>query len=241
VASRRPEADESVAEAVLRMHRQGVAGVIVIAPHAMAGESLGDLGAMIPLVLIEGPPGGELPVVSVNQRAGGRLATEHLLALGHSTVWHLAGPSAWSESTERTAGWRAALASAGASIPPLHQGDWSPASGYTFGYELADRPEISAVFVANDQMALGVLRALGERGRRVPDDVSVVGFDDIPEAGYFAPPLTTVRQPFDQVGRRSVGTLIAQIESGPAQLDQETIAPELVVRQSTAPPPRRLP
>ena len=237
VASRRPEADESVAEAVLRMHRQGVAGIIVIAPHPVAGEPLGDLATVIPLVLIEGTPGGELAVVSVDQAAGGRLATEHLLALGHRTVWHIAGPASWTEAAARTAGWRAALVYAGAAIPPLRRGDWSPAAGYAFGQEMAGRDEISAVFVANDQMALGLLRALGERGRRVPEEVSVVGFDDIPEAGYFAPPLTTVRQPFDQVGRDSVGTLIAQIESGTPQLDRETIAPELVVRQSTAPPP----
>jgi DNA-binding LacI/PurR family transcriptional regulator len=233
IASRQPGGDESVADAVLRMHRLGVAGVIVIAPHAVADERLDDLATVIPLVLIE----GGLAVVSVDQTAGGRIATEHLLTLGHPTVWHIAGPENWPEATERTAGWREALVRAGAPVPALWRGDWSPASGYAFGREIAGRAEITAVFVANDQMALGLLRALGEHGRRVPDEVSVVGFDDIPEAGYFAPPLTTVRQSFEQVGVRSVRSLIAQIESDAPPLDRRIITPELVIRQSTAEPP----
>jgi DNA-binding LacI/PurR family transcriptional regulator len=240
IASRRP--GEPVAEAVLRMHRQAVAGVIVIASHPMTGESLDDLATRIPLVLVEGRPGGDRAVMRVDQAACGRIATEYLLAQGHSTVWHIAGPEYSLEATERTAGWRAALTAAGAPVPEVCRGDWSPASGYTLGRDLSERPEVSAVFVANDQMALGLIRALREGGRPVPESVSVIGCDDIPEAAYFTPPLTTIRQPFDRVGRGSVRLLLGQIDSGPAHPDApaypdapvDPIAPELIVRRSTA-------
>jgi len=232
----RSDGDEFTAEAVQRMQKQGVAGIVVIAPYHAAGHSLEWLARRIPLVVVEGAPVGELAVVSVDQVAGARFATEHLLAQGHRTVWHVAGPGTWFEATERAGGWLAALEDAGAEVPPMAQGDWSPSSGYAIGQELAGRPEVTAVFVANDQMALGLLRALREGGRRVPEDVSVVGFDDIPEAGYFAPPLTTIRQHFDLVGLQSVRRLIAQIESGTAQLGREMITPELVIRHSTAAP-----
>jgi DNA-binding LacI/PurR family transcriptional regulator len=115
-------------------------------------------------------------------------------------------------------------------------GDWSAGSGYEAGQELADNPEVSAVFVANDQMALGLLRALHERGRAVPEDVSVVGFDDMEEAGQFWPPLTTIRQSFAEVGRRSVDALINEIQAGEHHHQPVSVATELVVRSSTAPP-----
>jgi DNA-binding LacI/PurR family transcriptional regulator len=146
------------------------------------------------------------------------------------------GPAGWFETQERVNGWTASLVAAGSEIPPALSGDWSPRSGYEAGQILCRMPEVTAVFVANDQMALGVLRALGEHGRRVPEDISVVGFDDIPESAYFAPPLTTVRQPFDAVGRRSLRSLLDQIESGQAAVDRVVIAPELVVRASTTRP-----
>src|SRR5205807_8453284 len=129
-------------------------------------------------------------------------------------------------------GWLATLKDAGAEIPEPLEGDWSPQAGYDLGCQLSADPDLSAVFVANDQMALGVLRAMHEAGREVPGDVSVVGFDDIPEAAYFLPPLTTVRQDFIEMGRRSLRMLLRTIETGRRASAEPLVPPELVVRGS---------
>ncbi|WP_229796197.1 substrate-binding domain-containing protein, partial [Saccharothrix coeruleofusca] len=118
--------------------------------------------------------------------------------------------------------------------------DWSAASGYRAGQMLARMPEVTAVFAANDHLALGILRAMSERGRRVPQDVSVVGFDDVPEAAFFIPPLTTVRPDFDAVARETLGLLLAQVSDGEVGVAHRTVAPTLVPRASVAPPPDSL-
>ncbi|HXW79801.1 MAG TPA: substrate-binding domain-containing protein, partial [Acidimicrobiales bacterium] len=178
-------------------------------------------------------PEGDMSVVTVNQVEGGRLATAHLLSGGCETVFHVAGPGEWLEARGRVAGWRRALEDAGADVTPPLSGDWSARSGYQAGHVLAQIPDARAIFVANDQMALGVLRALHERGRRVPDDVAVVGFDDIPESGYFVPPLTTVRQDFQRVGAAAVRILVDQLATGDGQQQHVVIEPELVRRSSS--------
>jgi DNA-binding LacI/PurR family transcriptional regulator len=226
----------TLTQTVARLQRQGVDGVVVIAPLVSMGEALSEFARQLPVVAIGNSVAAALPVVSVDNEAGARMATEHLLTQGHRTVWHLGGPDGWYEAHDRSAGWRSALLAAGAEAPPALTGDWSPRSGYQAGQVLARLPELTAVFVANDQMALGFLRALHEQGRRVPDDVSVVGFDDIPEAGYLTPPLTTIRQPFDTIGRRGLEALLSQIAPGRADDRQVVIEPELVVRESTAAP-----
>jgi DNA-binding LacI/PurR family transcriptional regulator len=173
----------------------------------------------------------------VDQNLGAQLATSHLLGAGHRMVWHVAGPEDWLEAEDRAAGWRAALGAAGIEPPPLLRGDWSPLSGYRAGRELLGWAGhgVTAVFVANDQMALGLLRALREAGVRTPDDVAVVGFDDIPESEFFAPPLTTVRQDFSAVGERSIRLLLDRIEGrAPAGTPRTVIEPQLVVRASTS-------
>ncbi|HST84320.1 MAG TPA: LacI family DNA-binding transcriptional regulator [Kineosporiaceae bacterium] len=236
IVSVRDGEEGALERAVANLHKQRVDGIVAIAPLVSIGESLTALAQQIPLVAVESSPRASLPIVSVDQAAGARIATDHLLAQGHRTVWHVSGPAGWYESQDRTAGWAAALAAAGAEVPPALSGDWSPRSGYEAGQIIGRMPDVTAVFVANDQMALGVLRALNEHGRRVPNDVSLVGFDDIPESGFFSPPLTTVRQPFDMVGRRSLQTLLAEIESGQPAVGRVVIAPELIVRESTARP-----
>ena len=169
-----------------------------------------------------------------------RLATSHLLELGHRTVWHVTGPAGWYETQERIVGWTEALTAAGVAVPPVLRGDWTAQSGYEAGQILSRMPEASAVFVGNDQMALGLLRALHEHGRAVPGDVSVVGFDDMPEAANFIPPLTTVRQPFSDVGRRGLQALLAQVKSGIGSDERVVITPELIIRQSTSPRPHSM-
>jgi DNA-binding LacI/PurR family transcriptional regulator len=227
----------SVLDAVERLRLQGVDGILVIAPHVGAARALLQVPSGIPLVAVEAGPADAVPVVAIDQFGGARMATRHLLELGHRTVWHIAGPSDWLEAEQRVGGWRRALEAVAAEIPEPLAGDWSPSSGYELGQRLATEPGVTAIFVANDQMALGAVRALHEAGRRIPHDVSVVGFDDIPEAPYFTPPLTTIRQDFDEMGRRSLRLLLDTMQSGdgvPAHLE---LAPELIVRASTAPPP----
>jgi DNA-binding LacI/PurR family transcriptional regulator len=227
----------SIREATAHLVGQSVAGILIIAPVDFASDALVDLPENLPAVAIEGDPGTKVAVVTVDQVAGARMATEHLLEAGHKTVFHLAGPTDWRQSRERVTGWREALERAGAEITTPLSGDWTARSGYEVGRMLARMPDVTAVFSGNDQMALGLMRALSERNRRVPDDVSIVGFDDIPEAAYYTPPLTTVHQDFAQVGRTGLELLLAQVESGARRFQQLVIGTELVIRQSVASPP----
>jgi DNA-binding LacI/PurR family transcriptional regulator len=239
VASQKALNRTSVADAIDRLRIRGVDGIIVIAPHLEAAEALRQAHSDIPLVAAEAGPSDVLSVVAVDQFAGAVSATRHLLDLGHETVWHISGPGDWLESAERVDGWRTTLEASGATPPPFLVGDWSARSGYDLGRRLSRNGSVTAIFAANDQMALGVLRAMREAGRDVPGDVSVVGFDDIPEAPYFMPALTTVRQDFIEVGSRTLRVLVRAIESGEPAARGARLATELVVRDSTAVPPRR--
>jgi DNA-binding LacI/PurR family transcriptional regulator len=230
----------SVLGAVERLRVQGVDGILVITPQEGAADALVNLPAGgVPLVAVEAGRPNSVPLVAVDQFAGAVSATQLLLDLGHETAWHVSGPREFLEAQQRVDGWRATLERAGARVPRVLAGDWSPASGYSVGLQLARDPDVTAIFVANDQMALGVLRALHERGREIPREVSIVGFDDIPEAQYFTPPLTTVRQDFGEMGRSSLRLLLELMQNTGQPPQRVTIAPQLVVRRSTAPPPRR--
>ena len=226
----------SLSEAIERLSLQGVDGLLVIAPYVEGAEALLHTSADIPLVAVEAGPEGPVPLVAIDQRAGARTATQHLLDLGHEMVWHLAGPADFIESRQRVEGWRATLADVGIEPPGVLHGDWSARSGYEVGRGLSADPAITAIFVANDQMALGVLRAMHERGRAIPGEISIVGFDDIPEAQYFTPPLTTIRQDFDELGSSSLRILLRMIESRDPVPAVPAARPELVVRASTARP-----
>jgi len=190
----------------------------------------------IPLVMAQGVSAGQSMAAGVDQVAGARLATEHLLDLGHETVWHVSGPPESYSAIRRQASWEETLLRHGRTVPPVLAGDWTVGSGYRAGLELAGTGGVTAVFAANDQMALGVLHALHELGRPVPSDVSVVGFDDMEESAHFWPPLTTVRQSFVEVGKAAVDALINEIQSGEHDREPLRIGTELVVRKSTAPP-----
>ncbi|WP_378784674.1 LacI family DNA-binding transcriptional regulator [Nonomuraea fastidiosa] len=225
----------SVGDAIDYLAEQGVDGVVVVAPQRSAGRALENLPAGMPAVAVEGTHSTDVSVVCIDQAEGARLATRHLLELGHETVWHVAGPQDWLETEGRIEGWRSALEEAGRPVPEPLAGDWSPRAGDEAGKSLAGMDGVTAVFAANDQMALGVLRALSEKGVRVPEQMSVVGFDDIPESEFFSPPLTTVRQDFDVVGRHCIEVLLRQIEAGPAAFERLVVRPSFVVRASTAP------
>lgn len=231
------EYDETtIRSAFDRLAGHGVAGLLAVLPSSSAADLLADLARdLLPVIVVDGPVGNAN--VSVDHHAGGVLATRHLLEQGHSTVWHVAGPPEWDGSRAREEGWRTTLAQAGAEEPPLLRGDWSPDSGYRAGMLLSRIPECRAVFVANDHMALGLMRAFDERGRRIPEDVALVGFDDIPESGYFSPPLTTVRQDFAEVGRLSVDLLLRLRRDDAPPPPPLLVAPTLVARASSACPP----
>jgi DNA-binding LacI/PurR family transcriptional regulator len=228
----------AVLAAVHRLRDQGVDGVVVIAPTRSGMEALRHLRPDYPVVAVEAGPDASIPVATVDQVAGASAATRHLLDLGHRTVWHIAGPADWMEAEERSEGWRSTLKAAGAQVPALFRGDWTARSGYELGRNILQVPDVTAVFVANDQMSLGLLRRLHEAGRAVPRDISIVGFDDIPEAAYFTPPLTTVRQDFPELGRRCLHVLLGRIE-GETGTIRVVVAPELVVRASTGAAPGR--
>jgi DNA-binding LacI/PurR family transcriptional regulator len=222
----------TVLDAVERFLTQGVEGIIVIAPQTAAVAALTHVPAQVPLVALGCGTRTTLASVAIDNVAGAASATRYLLDLGHPTVHHVAGPGSWLDAAERVDGWRSALHEAGVPEPVVLTGDWSARSGYELGQQLAESAEISAVFCGNDTMALGVMRALTEAGRRVPEDVSVVGFDDVPEAGYFLPPLTTVRQDFGEVGRRALGALRERMTGIGDPAPRIRIAPELIVRSS---------
>lgn len=218
---------------------QNVDGVVVIAAHDDAVEAVRSFGGPVPIVMV-GPNDLPAPLhsVAVDQREGARLAVRHLVDLGHRDVVHLAGPVDWLDARLRVDGWRAELEAHGLGAGEPVPGDWSADRGYVVGRELAGRGDAlpTAVFAANDQLALGLLRAFAEAGVRVPDDVSVVGFDDVDGSAHFFPPLTTVRQEFAAVGRRCLELLLRAIDGGPSA--GELVTPRVVVRASSGPPRR---
>lgn len=232
----------SVLQAIRFLSGHGVDGIVVVAPQRAAAQALADQPIGVPVVAVEGGRAVGVPVVSVDQVAGALQAVDYLLELGHQTVWHVAGPSDWLVAEGRVKGWRTALTAAGCTVPEPIAGDWSPRSGYEAGRRLAEVADLTAVFVANDQMALGLLRAFTELGVDVPGQVSVVGFDDMPESEFFNPPLTTIRQDLGDVGRQSIEILLRQIEAGDSAGYKRALVPSrLVVRKSAGRPRRRRP
>lgn len=226
----------SLTEALDQLQQLAVAGVVVIAPQRGVTEELRRRPSWLPVVAVDAGLDADLPIVRVDQGVGATLVTQHLLDLGHATVHHVAGPEEWHDAEERANGWTQTLLAADASVPDLVRGDWTPRSGYDAGRLLAADPSVTAVFAANDQMALGVVRALQDSGLDVPADVSVVGFDDVPEAAFVGPGLTTIRQDFAEVGLRSIEHLLALVRGDPLPGDG-VVVPRLVLRGSSASAP----
>ncbi|TQJ35361.1 LacI family transcriptional regulator [Arthrobacter sp. SLBN-122] len=235
VAALREVSRDTILDAVRHFLDQSVDGIVVIVPHLQTLAALAELPIGVPVVAV-GPEGNDaVGGVRVDQRRGAELAVWHLIGQGHVRIGHVAGPQDWIDAVARADGWRSTLASAGLDADLMIEGDWSAGSGYEIGRRIAATRRATAIFVGNDQMALGVLRALTEAGIRVPQDVSVVGFDDQPEAGYFSPPLTVIRQDFEELGRRCMQMMLTAFDGagGPRTL---VVQPELVLRSSTAPP-----
>lgn len=218
---------------------RGVEGIILEVPnHLVTIDEAAFRGVPIATSVGRIPGVQRQAVVDTHQAELGRLATDHLLGLGHHTVFHVAGPATWDVSRQREEGWSAALDEAGREKPRVLRGDWSPRSGYAVGQQLATMPEVTAIFAANDSQAMGVMRALTEAGRSIPCDVSVVGLDDIPEAEFQMVPLTTVRSDQESISDRVLTDLVALIEGREPAAPGPPVARELLVRSSTGPPPR---
>lgn len=230
---------QDISIAFASLLEQAVDGFILVFEAHLIDNDEVEIPAGLPVVVVDSRTRADYPVVDNDQTEGARLATQHLLDLGHATVWHIAGPLLSHAAARREESWRRTLVAATRWVPPVLRGDWSTSSGYELGADLATRSEITAVFAGNDQMALGVMQALHERGRRVPDDVSVVGYDDVAEAPYFWPALTTIHQQFERVGQRSIEILIDEIETGRIAPSLDIVPVRLVVRSSTAPPAGR--
>lgn len=224
---------DSVRSALDHFLDQGVDGIVVIAPVEEAVHAASAVATVVPTVVVAPLVVPGALAVAVDQRRGARLVVAHLATLGHTRIAHLAGPVGWLDAAEREAGWRDELAARGLEPGPLVRGDWTAASGFTAAASLDAGP--TAIFAANDEMALGLVRALVEQGRQVPADVSVAGFDDIEVAGFALPPLTTVRQDFAELGRAAVRTLLDRLAGGTAE-PATLVEPVLTVRASTAAP-----
>jgi DNA-binding LacI/PurR family transcriptional regulator len=225
----------SMQKALDQLVEDSVDGIVVLAPLTAAATAVQGLTADVPLVMFEPGQDNGTTIVSIDETLGARLATRHLIELGHQTVWHISGPAGWLGSEARIRGWRDELTAAGRVANEVFAGNWTAASGYTAGQEIVRNAGVTALYVANDQMALGVLKALDDSGLAVPDDISIVGFDDTPESGLYRPALTTVRMDFAEVGRRCVHRLLDMIHDRPLE-PRPPVPPELVVRASTAPP-----
>jgi DNA-binding LacI/PurR family transcriptional regulator len=229
---------DSMLLAVERLRRHNVEGVLALASEKSALAALAPISRELSLVALEAEPVHGIPTVAIDQYGGAVTATRHLLELGHRRIAHIAGPVGSIEAQLRVAACRDTLAEAGCRLPTPEFGDWSPGSGYEICTRLLQaNPEVTAIFAANDQMALGALRALEEAGRRVPEDVSIVGFDAVPESGFFTPALTTIRQDFVAIGRRGFEALRHLIETGNGPATHQVLESELLIRASTGPPP----
>ncbi|WP_154792785.1 LacI family DNA-binding transcriptional regulator [Occultella kanbiaonis] len=239
LAVREPEAN-GWRHAVQRLSHQAVDGLIIIRAEETTPESF-LLPTGMPVSVSDSRFIGYYPDVGADQVQGTRDAVEHLLGLGHRTVHHLAGPADSEPAMTRNASWHRTLEGAGISPPAVWRGDWTAQSGYEAGREIVADASVTAVYVANDDMALGLLSAAHEAGRQIPEALSVVGFDDIDLSRFAHPPLTTVRQDFDRAGRELVRLVLQQVtEPGSIRYDERVLLPTtLVVRASTAPPPAR--
>ena len=229
------EDPDTVRMAVEGLLRQRVDAVVAVVTDFGVLELVRGLEIAIPVVASASTPRRSPRVVSIDQYRGARAAVRHLAELGHTRIHHLTGPAAAPDSAERIRGWRDELAEHRLDAPDLVNGAWTPESGYRAGLTLDIEPG-SAVFVSNDLSALGLLSALRERGLRVPEDVSIVGFDDVPEAAFFNPPLTTVRQDFAALGRQMMQKVLLALEESEDETVDTPLPTELVVRDSTQRP-----
>ena len=226
-----------IREALTHLMSQDIEALVVIAPQQRVFETIADLAPRVPYVSLRSAPGEPSNALPADEIMGARLATRHLLDLGHRNIRHLAGPRDWMEAEARMQGFLLEMSDADMAVQPPVLGDWTADFGYRAGLELLRLREATAYFAANDQMALGLMHAARDLGLDVPGDVTVVGFDDMPEAAHVWPPLTTVRQDFAGLGHRCIELLLGPdpMAASAAAAAAPNLTPALIVRSSTAP------
>ena len=224
-------------KAATRLSHQAIDGLVIIRAE-QDNFVLLTLPRGLPVAVSDSRLAGYYPAVGADQVQGSTQATQHLLNLGHPTVHHLAGPADSDPANARLAAWQRTLENAGVRPPQAWRGDWTAGSGYEIGQRLAADPNVTAVYCANDEMAAGVMRAMHENGRRIPQDISIVGFDGIALGNYLWPPLTTVKQDFHAIGQELVRLVVDQI-SGAIRSTPERVLVHttLIVRGTTSKPP----
>ncbi|MGN6760752.1 MAG: LacI family DNA-binding transcriptional regulator [Leifsonia sp.] len=227
--------DDIVEGTVSLVLDQPIAGVVVLKFVPPGVAALHRIPKSIPTVSISGVRESGVPQAVLAEAEAAEEVTAYLLELGHATVHHVRVPPSRKEDG-RTTGWKRALTKHGAPVPAPVDATWEPESGREIGRALADDPTVTAVFCGNDEIAMGVIRGLVEKGKRVPDDVSVVGFDDHPLARMWSPPLTTVDQDFVGLGSRAYDLLEAVMAGGKVRRFSSE-RPTVIIRESTAPPP----
>ncbi len=219
------------------MAQWSVDGIILIAPIKNTYyERIFQQLTTTPYILFDNSPDIQNPSIRINQESGGLTVTNHLISLGHQQLVTIKGPQKWFGAESRLLGYHQALQSAGLTSIAEIEGDWTAQSGYTAMKTLLQQQTFTGIVAGNDQMALGAIHALTEAGVRIPQDVSIVGFDDIPEASFFLPALTTVKQDFHLLAQRGIQYLIDLIQNPEIVAGQRVIEPQLVVRNSTSPP-----
>ncbi|HEX5497954.1 MAG TPA: substrate-binding domain-containing protein, partial [Thermomicrobiales bacterium] len=226
----------SLAAIAAQVNARVIDGLVAVVPHGLEGWLRRFVERGLPVALIDDRDlAPAVPRVWATDRAGGFDAGRHLVNLGRLPAATIAGPLSSIGGRERLAGFRQALEEASASFDPalVHEGDWT-IDGGTTGMRslLAARPDLRAVFAANDLMAIGAMRAIVDSGRRVPDDVAVVGYDDIPFASQMIPALTTVRQPLADMARAAAAAVLDATAGRPWEPEPHVFATSLVVRES---------
>lgn len=226
-------------EMLLAAHRQliahGVSGILVNIPEVHGTELVTILPRAIPIVLMDAIGSAHISSVMVDHKEGSRLLTEHLVSLGHRHIAHIAGLSSWWSGRLRREGWLEVLDRNNLPLGPCIEEEWSAEGGYRAGTELFQdhRERFTAVVASNDVMALGLMSAAKAARIRVPDDISIVGFDNIPTSRFFDPPLTTVQFDFDHMARRSFIRLTQLMENQDQAVHHELLPTELICRRST--------
>lgn len=233
IESMEVRSEAAILAAYNRLRAQGVDGIVAPRSAELARAGVVDVPTVVQDSRID--TGGPARVV-LDWAAAGRLATDHLLDLGHATVHHVAGPTGMRAWTDRTAGWRSALRARGCPVPALARGDATHESGDRAARALLEDPDVTAIFAGNDQMAVGAAHAVRTVGRRCPEDVSIIGIDDIPGLAFHAVPLSTIRFDLRSYAERTVSELVALIERDEPATSFR-VSPTLVVRGSTAAPP----
>lgn len=226
------DGDELMSDAVNRLMDQAVVGLIIISSRVEGLEEIVRMAGRLPLVFCKaGPSGSPNRVRLANQKAGYRV-TRYLLELGHTQIAHLGGPAGLLDADDRRIGWERAMVEVGLDTSMFEPGGWSADSGYDRSIRLIESGRsFTAVFAGSDEIALGLIHALNQRGLEVPGDVSIVGFDDLEQAKHFRPALTTIRQDFSEFGSRVISKLQAQID-GSMSPEFEPLNPQLVIRDS---------